>query len=50
MDEGLGLNGGIRNSRMVVEGYDNSPRREDVEEALKSFCDFFLLQLDRHAA
>ncbi|CAF2101849.1 hypothetical protein HID58_019634 [Brassica napus] len=39
LDEGLELNGGIRNSsiisRMVVEGYDTSPRREDVEEALK---------------
>ncbi|KAG5413137.1 hypothetical protein IGI04_000704, partial [Brassica rapa subsp. trilocularis] len=39
MDEGLELNGGIRNSsiisRMVVEGYDTSPTREDVEEALK---------------
>ncbi|CAF2119312.1 unnamed protein product [Brassica napus] len=39
LDEGVKLNGGIRNSsiirRMVVEGYDTSPRREDVEEALK---------------
>ncbi|CDY28205.1 BnaA01g06440D [Brassica napus] len=39
LDEGLELNGGIRNSsiisRMVVEGYDTSPPREDVEEALK---------------
>ncbi|WZY80374.1 hypothetical protein YC2023_026758 [Brassica napus] len=39
LDEGVELNGGIRNSsiisRMVVEGYDTSPRREDVEEALK---------------
>ena len=39
LDEGVELNGGIRNSsiisRMVVEGYDTSPPREDVEEALK---------------
>ncbi|XP_018455010.1 uncharacterized protein LOC108826135 [Raphanus sativus] len=39
-NNGLELNGGIiRNSsiisRMVVEGYDTSPPRKDVEEALK---------------
>ncbi|KAJ0236418.1 hypothetical protein HA466_0257240 [Hirschfeldia incana] len=39
MDEGLELNGGILNSsiikRMVVTGYDTSPPREDVEDALR---------------
>ena len=39
-DEGLELNGGIRNSsiikRMVVTGYDTSPPRVDVEDALRN--------------